>query len=68
MHQNAESEDAKTRSLERSAALKNQYKAEILNAKQDSWKEFCTENARSSPWKMYKRCKAATQVTQPPPR
>jgi hypothetical protein len=33
---------------------KNRYKAEILKAKQDSWKEFCTENARSSPWKVYK--------------
>jgi len=38
--------------------LKNQYKAEILKAKQDSWKEFCTEHVKSSPWKVYKICKA----------
>ena len=38
--------------------LKNQYKAEILKAKQDSWKEFCTEHVKSSPWKVYKMCKA----------
>ena len=34
--------------------LKNRYKAEILTAKQDS----CTDNAKSSPWKIYKMCKA----------
>ena len=38
--------------------LKNRYKAEILTAKQDSWKKFCTDNAKSSPWKIYKMCKA----------
>jgi hypothetical protein len=37
---------------------KNIYKTEILKAKQDSWKEFCTKNARSSPWKVYKMSKA----------
>ena len=38
--------------------LKNKYKAEILKAKQDSWKEFCMEHVKSSPWKVYKMCKA----------
>ena len=38
--------------------LKNKYKAEILKAKQDFWKEFCTEHAKSSPWKIYKMSKA----------
>ena len=39
-------------------ALKNLYKAELLKAKQDSWKKFCTESTKNTPWKMYKTCKA----------
>jgi hypothetical protein len=31
----------------------NRYKTETLKVKQDSWRKFCTENARSSPWKVY---------------
>ena len=37
--------------------LKNHYRAEILMAKQDSWKKFCTDSIKSSPWKIY-MCKA----------
>jgi len=38
--------------------IKNQYKAEILEAKLDSWKAFCTQHANSSRWKIYKMSKA----------
>ena len=37
---------------------KNLYRTEIIRAKQDSWNKFCSENARSSPWKVHKSCKA----------
>ena len=37
---------------------KNLHRTEIVRAKQDSWKKFCSENARSSPWKVHKLCKA----------
>jgi hypothetical protein len=37
--------------------LKHRYKTEILTAKQDSWKKFCTDNVKSTPWKIYKMCK-----------
>jgi hypothetical protein len=38
--------------------LKNRYRAEILKTKQDSWKKFCTDSVKSSPWKIYNTCKA----------
>jgi hypothetical protein len=37
--------------------LKHLYKTEILTTKQDSWKKFCTDNVKSTPWKIYKMCK-----------
>jgi hypothetical protein len=36
--------------------LKHRYKTEILTAKQDSWKKFCTD-VKNTPWKIYKKCK-----------
>ena len=39
-------------------ALRNHYKTELLKAKQDSWKKFCTESTKKSPWKIYKMAKA----------
>jgi hypothetical protein len=36
--------------------LKHLYKTEILTAKQDSWKKFCTD-VKSTSWKIYKMCK-----------
>ena len=38
--------------------LKNNYKAQILKAKLEAWKIFCTESSRTSPWKIYKSCKS----------
>jgi hypothetical protein len=38
--------------------IKNQYKTEILKAKLDSWKAFCTEHANSFPYQIYKMRKA----------
>ena len=46
--------------------LKNRYKAEILMAKQDFWKKFCTDNVKSSPCKIYKMCKAGFVRQQAP--
>jgi len=46
-------------------ALKNVYKSE-LKAKQDSWRNFCVESTKITPWKMYKACKAGF-TTQPVP-
>jgi hypothetical protein len=46
--------------------LKNRYRAEILMAKQDSWKKFCTDCVKSSPWKIYNMCKAGF-TRQPAP-
>jgi hypothetical protein len=45
--------------------LKNHYRAEILTAKQDSWKKFCTDSVKSSPSKIY-MCKAGF-TRQPAP-
>jgi hypothetical protein len=39
-------------------ALNNLYKSELLKAKQGSWKKFCAESTKITPWKMYKSCKA----------
>ena len=37
--------------------FKHIYKTELIKAKQDTWKKFCTENTKTSPRKMYKMCK-----------
>jgi hypothetical protein len=50
--------DLKEISNGRFKALKNLYKAELLKAKQDSWKKSCTESNKNTPGKMYKTCKA----------
>ena len=38
-------------------SLTNKYKIELLKAKQESWRKFCTENSNASPWKICKACK-----------
>jgi hypothetical protein len=39
-------------------ALKNLYKSEIIKAKQESWRRFCTESSKTTPWKTYKTSKS----------
>ena len=34
--------------------LKNLYKLELLKAKQESWRNFCVESSKITPWKIYK--------------
>ena len=38
-------------------ALVRNYKNELLKAKQESWKQFCTVKSKDSPWKIYRTCK-----------
>jgi len=56
--------DLKEITNRRFKALKNSYKAELLRAKLESWKKFCTECTKNTPWKMYRTCKAGF-VRQP---
>jgi hypothetical protein len=58
------SRDVKTQTLKeitntRFRALKNLYKAELLTAKEESWKKVWMECTKNTPWKMYKTCKAS---------
>ena len=38
--------------------LRRQYKEELLRAKLESWKTFCSESSKTSPWKIYKMGKS----------
>ena len=38
-------------------AIRNQYKSALIKAKEESWKKFCTESTKESPWKIYKMAK-----------
>ena len=48
-------------------ALKTQYKGEILKAKQESWRNFCMESSKKTPWKMYKASKTGFNKAGCPP-
>jgi hypothetical protein len=39
-------------------AVKTLYKSDLIKAKKDSWKKFCEDSTKTTPWKMYKVCKA----------
>jgi len=56
--QEMKNSDLKAITNTRFKALKNLYKAELLRAKLESWKKFCTDYTKNMPWKMYKTCKA----------
>ncbi|KAJ4429314.1 hypothetical protein ANN_26318 [Periplaneta americana] len=47
-------------------AITRNYKTELLKAKQESWKKFCTESSKDSPWKIYKACKREFERKQAP--
>jgi len=53
--------DLKESSNTRFKALKNLYKAQVLKAKQDSWKKFCMESTKKCPGKCTKLAKLASQ-------
>ena len=38
--------------------LRRQYKEELLRAKLESWKTFCSERSKTCPWKIYKMGKS----------
>ena len=58
--------DLKEISKARFKALKNLYRAELIRAKQESWKKFCTESTKHTPWKLYKTCKSGFPRTPVP--
>jgi hypothetical protein len=58
--------DLKEISNTRFKALKNLYRAELITAKQDSWKKFCTDSTKHSPWKLYKTRKTGFARTPVP--
>jgi hypothetical protein len=47
-------------------ALKQTYRTELIRAKQDSWRKFCTESTKHMPWKLYKICKTGFARTPVP--
>jgi hypothetical protein len=58
--------DLKEISNARFKALKNSYTAELIRAKQDSWRKFCTESTKHSPRKLYKTCRTGFARTPVP--
>jgi hypothetical protein len=58
--------DLKEISNARFQALKSVYIAELIRAKQDSWRKFCAENTKHTPWKLYKFCKPGFSRTPVP--
>jgi hypothetical protein len=50
----------------RFTSLKNLYKAELIRAKQASWRKFCTDSTQHTPWKLYKTCKTGFARTSVP--
>jgi hypothetical protein len=47
-------------------ALKNLYRAELIRAKQDSWRKFCTKSTTYTPWKLHNTCKTGFARTPVP--
>jgi hypothetical protein len=43
--------------LECFIALKHEYRLQLIQAKQKSWRDYCEESSRKTPWKIYKACK-----------
>jgi len=52
--------------LARFTALKHEYRLQLLQAKQKSWRGYCEECSRKTPWKIYKACKTGFAKTQIP--
>jgi hypothetical protein len=52
--------------LARFTALKHEYTLQLLQAKQKSWRDYCEECSRKTPWKIYKACKTSFAKTQIP--
>lgn len=47
-------------------ALRSQYKHELIKAKNESWKHYCTHSIKQSPWKTYKNFKTGFTKRTPP--
>jgi hypothetical protein len=52
--------------LARFTAIKHEYRSQILQAKQESWRKYCEECSGKTPWKIYKECKTGFTKTQIP--
>jgi hypothetical protein len=52
--------------LARFIALKHEYRLQLIQAKQKSWRDYCEESSRKTPWKIYKACKTGFAKTQIP--